>query len=64
MYRAYKFRLKPTPEQAQIFVSWMGAGRWIWNQLKKQIGVEHTEFTPVEIPLAGMIRTDHLAMCR
>ena len=36
MYRAYKFKLKPTPEQAQIFVSWMGAGRWIWNQCLSQ----------------------------
>ena len=36
MYRAYKFKLKPTIEQAQIFVSWMGAGRWIWNQCLSQ----------------------------
>jgi len=36
MYKAYKFKLKPTTEQAQIFVSWMGAGRWIWNQCLTQ----------------------------
>ena len=31
MYRAYKFKLKPTKEQEEILVSWMGATRWIWN---------------------------------
>ena len=36
MYKAYKFKLKPTAEQAQILVSWMGAGRWIWNQCLSQ----------------------------
>jgi putative transposase len=36
MYKAYKFKLKPTSDQAQIFVSWMGAGRWIWNQCLSQ----------------------------
>jgi len=36
MYKAYRFKLKPTAEQAQIFVIWTGAGRWIWNQCLTQ----------------------------
>ena len=31
MYNAYKFKLKPTKEQKEILVDWMGATRWIWN---------------------------------
>ena len=31
MYKAYKFKLKPTKEQKEILVDWMGATRWIWN---------------------------------
>lgn len=30
-YKAFKFRLKPTAEQTQTLVEWMGISRWIWN---------------------------------
>ena len=35
MYRAYKFKLKPTAEQAQILVSCMGAGRWAIEEINR-----------------------------
>lgn len=31
MYKAFKYRLKPTPEQETVLTQWMGAGRWLWN---------------------------------
>jgi putative transposase len=31
MYRAYKFRLYPTPEQQQYFAGAFGCARWFWN---------------------------------
>ena len=31
--RGYKYRIYPTPTQRQIFASWFGSCRFVWNQL-------------------------------
>lgn len=32
MYKSYKYRLTPTPDQDSILSQWEGATRWMWNQ--------------------------------
>jgi len=64
---AYKYRIYPTTEQETTLVGWMGQLRFVWNklgELKKSIPQELRKFTPVEIPLSGVIRLYHLDMHR
>lgn len=41
MYKAFKFRLKPSKEQEQQLIGWVGASRWIWNWC---LGTNKTEY--------------------
>ena len=35
MFKAFKFRLKPSKEQEQQLIEWVGASRWLWNYYLK-----------------------------
>jgi putative transposase len=32
VFKSYRFRLEPTPEQAAVFTDWCGAKRFVWNK--------------------------------
>lgn len=40
-HRAFKYRLKPTPEQEQTLAKWFGCARWIWNRMLEANIVEY-----------------------
>jgi len=47
VYKSFKFRLKPTGEQAQVLTRWAGTARWLWNyylDLNKQTYGETKKF--------------------